>query len=422
MLRITSHRGRRSRITAMAVVSGTAGAVLVWSPGAFAAAGCTTTTPSIGQTIVCNAAGTESITVPDGADAMEVVVIGGGGGGGGSSAGRTGGAGGQGAFVGASLLLPGGTSVLDVKVGDGGDGQPTGGDGGDFSRLEAGGVLLAIAGGGGGGGFDDPTATGGDGSVGGNAAGGAGGNGVGATGGGGGANGSPGSGGTANDGTAGDPGRSYAAGGAGGPGDAGSGGDGGAGYGGGGGGGAQGGVGTTGGGGAGGSYVSDVYLVGSPFFMASVGPNGDGGSGGSGGGNGSAGAVGSITITFFIRSTPTPDSPTATAAPAMVLAFDLPEGVACNFDSVEASRGAWIELPTAGDCTITSRGGSEDPSLLGWATKEDFPVDIAERQVANNWGAYETFGDDGQLTGVFIPAGGYTAVTGDTNLYPIWSE
>lgn len=51
-----------------------------------------------------------------------------------------------------------------------------------------------------------------------------------------------------------------------------------------------------------------------------------------------------------------------------------------------------------------------------------FPSATAQRQVANGWGAYETFNDNGQLTGVFIPAGGYTAVTGDTNLYPIWSE
>jgi len=104
-----------------------------------------------------------------------------------------------------------------------------------------------------------------------------------------------------------------------------------------------------------------------------------------------------------------------------VLVFELPEGVACNFDSVEASLGSWIELPSAGDCTITPRAGDEDPSLLGWATQEDFPVEIAQRQVTNGWGAYETFNDDGQLTGVFIPAGGYTEVSNDTNLFPIWS-
>ena len=76
-------------------------------------------------------------------------------------------------------------------------------------------------------------------------------------------------------------------------------------------------------------------------------------------------------------------------------------------------------LPGAEVCTTSS---PNSPTLLGWGTDPNFPVDIAQRQVDNAWGAYETYGDDGQLTGVFIPAGGYTAVTNDTNLYPIWSE
>jgi hypothetical protein len=27
--------------------------------------------------------------------------------------------------------------------------------------------------------------------------------------------------------------------------------------------------------------------------------------------------------------------------------------------------------------------------ILGWATYEEFPVDIAQRQIDNGWGAYE---------------------------------
>jgi len=61
-------------------------------------------------------------------------------------------------------------------------------------------------------------------------------------------------------------------------------------------------------------------------------------------------------------------------------------------------------------------------NLLGWATFEGFPQDIADRQVANGWGAYETFDEDGNLTGVFIPAGGSTFISGATRLYPIWSN
>jgi hypothetical protein len=59
--------------------------------------------------------------------------------------------------------------------------------------------------------------------------------------------------------------------------------------------------------------------------------------------------------------------------------------------------------------------------LLGWATSPNFPVEIAKRQVDNGWGAYETFNADGQLTGVFIPAGGATFLSTSGNLFPIWS-
>lgn len=421
MLRVTSHRARRSRLTAMAVVSGTAGAVLVWSPGALAAAGCTTTTPSIGQTIMCNVAGTESITVPDGANAMEVVVIGGGGAGGAGASttlGNTGGDGGAGAQVTATMRLPDGASIVTVTVGEGGSTSIFGGDGGDFSGLAVGSSLLVLAGGGGGGAAFNANATGGSGGLGGSAAGGNGEDGGNATGGAGGANNEGGAGGAGND--DGIDGKSFIPdGGSGGFTEGGSAGNGGAGYGGGG----QGGSSANdnqGGGGAGGSYVNDLYQVGDPTYMPAVGPYGDGGAGGTGS-DGLAGASGAVSITFFIRSTPSPASTTAAAAPATVLVFALPKGMKCNFNSVEASLGSWIELPGASDCTIAPRDGGEEPSLLGWATSPDFPVEIAERQVANGWGAYETYGDDGQLTGVFIPAGGYTVLSNDTNLYPIWS-
>ena len=59
--------------------------------------------------------------------------------------------------------------------------------------------------------------------------------------------------------------------------------------------------------------------------------------------------------------------------------------------------------------------------MLGWATSPNFPVEIAKRQVDNGWGAYETFNADGQLTGVFIPAGGATFLSTSGNLFPIWS-
>jgi len=129
----------------------------------------------------------------------------------------------------------------------------------------------------------------------------------------------------------------------------------------------------------------------------------------------------SLTFTTYVTvnsgggSTSSP----ASAAPPIQLALRLPDGTACGA-SAPLPRGAWAQLPTASACT--SADAPSGSSLLGWATNADFPVDIAQRQVDNGWGAYETFNDDGQLTGVFIPAGGYTLVSNDTNLYPVFSS
>jgi len=399
--------------------------VFLWSPGAVAN-GCDTT-PSIGQTIVCDAVGTETIAVPTGANAIEVVVIGGGGGGGGELSGTFGGAGGSGASASGTLTLSQGTTLLNVKVGGGGAGQNSGGQGGDFSRLQTNsGVLLALAGGGGGGGFADPDATGGDGSSSQTGAGGDGGDsqkGKGATGGSGGSAGLGGAGGEAKDDddpTEGGRGSDYAddGEGAGGLGDGTSGGFGGDGYGGGGGGGS--GTSGRGGGGAGGSYVNTEFVIGSAVFATATGIPGSGGAGGTDGG-GESGQTGSVTITFIIIPTPSTASSAATPR-AISLDFTLPTGIECRFDSVEASLGSWIELPGASDCTITTRTTDTQPTLLGWATNADFPIDIAQRQIDNGWGAYETFNNDGQLTGVFIPAGGYTMLSSDINLHPIWAN
>lgn len=81
-----------------------------------------------------------------------------------------------------------------------------------------------------------------------------------------------------------------------------------------------------------------------------------------------------------------------------------------------------MTLPSADECTQTGPKANPSAKLLGWATDPNFPVAIAQRQVNNGWGAYETFNEDGQLTGVFIPAGGATFVSGSNNLYPIWSS
>ena len=134
--------------------------------------------------------------------------------------------------------------------------------------------------------------------------------------------------------------------------------------------------------------------------------------------------ISAVTLTFATYVTvPSPSNTGSDSQPTRTttLVLALPMGVQCTSSSLTAS-GPWIQLPSAGDCSVSGRVSDTNPLLLGWATSPDFPVDIAQRQVDNGWGAYETFNDNGQLTGVFIPAGGYTAVTGDTNLHPIWSE
>lgn len=413
----TFRRNNHNRSSAVIAAVCACFALVLWAPGASAAAGCDTVTPSIGQTISCTSAGTESITIPTGANRVIVRVVGGGGAGGGGYSTYVGGAGGAGAQVLAELGLPSGETTLNIKVGAGGSPANFGGRGGDFSRVVApnSGILLVIAGGGGGGGLANPAGTGAAGAAAGTAAGGSGGTGGSAGGGTGGVDGMGGVGGFAL--TAGFNGSTYAAGGAGGTGGGNVGGYGGGGYGGGGGGGSNGNT-DQGGGGAGGSYVNATYLVGTGTFA----PATSGGAGGAGSAaTGSAGGAGLIEITFILYVPPS-DSAESTLAPRTVsIRFALPTGVSCSFDAVAASTGAWMQLPGAQDCTMTTTANTQ-PTLLGWATDPEFPIDLAERQVTNGWGAYETFNNDGQLSAVFIPAGGYTVLTNDTNLYPIWSS
>jgi len=101
------------------------------------------------------------------------------------------------------------------------------------------------------------------------------------------------------------------------------------------------------------------------------------------------------------------------------LELQTPDGVTCSSKSLGGSLGSWITLPGSDDCSVTDE---PDKKVLGWATIEDFPVGIAQRQVNNDWGAYESFDDDGQMTAVFIPAGGTTFLSDSNALYPVIGE
>jgi len=109
------------------------------------------------------------------------------------------------------------------------------------------------------------------------------------------------------------------------------------------------------------------------------------------------------------------------AAPILELNLDPVEtDASCSVAGVSGTRGSWVALEAASDCTPPPT--NPDATLLGWATTPDFPVDIAQRQIDNGWGAYEIFNDNGQLTSVFIPAGGMTRLTASNNLYAIWGS
>jgi hypothetical protein len=118
--------------------------------------------------------------------------------------------------------------------------------------------------------------------------------------------------------------------------------------------------------------------------------------------------------------TPSRSETQAPAFRTIRIALGAPSGSACSSGSISGLAGTWAVLPTTSECRAPSTSAAA--SLLGWATTPEFPIAIAQRQVNNGWGAYETFNNDGQLTGVFIPAGGYTLLSNDTNLYPIWSS
>lgn len=341
-LPVTRRVRRVSAVLATTAAAGVVGSLVLAGP-AQAAAGCTTTTPTLDQLISCVTAGSETITIPVGANRVEVVVIGGGGGGGTSVGGATaaGGSGGSGASVSGTLIVvPGG--ALAVTVGAGGPGAQ-GGGGGQFSSLSAASTLLVVSGGGGGGGLGLTTA-GGDGGAGGasGAAGGGDGGDQGTSTTNGGSGGSGGVGGPSGSG-GGTQGADWSAGGGGGTGWGATSGYGGSGYGGGGGGGTWSGTYTANpGGGAGGSYANPSFLIGTAVFAPASGSAGQGGAGAALGSGvlGSAGTAGSITLIFRY-----------VADPAVAQAVLLP-----------AAQLQQIPMPASGSCSDI------DESTLDWGS------------------------------------------------------
>ena len=347
-LPVTRRVRRASATLATTAAAGVVGSLVLAGP-AQAAAGCTTTTPTLDQLISCVTAGSETITIPVGANRVEVVVIGGGGGGGGAGGGGVvGAAGGAGASVSGTLIVSS-SGAISVVVGAPGAGG-SGGIGGSYSSLSEGGALLVVAGGGGGGGFSGarPGGAGGVGALGGVAAGGDGADqGTSTTNGG--SGGSGGVGGAAGAGATGAlfQGKDWSAGGDGGVGDGTSAGYGGSGYGGGGGGGTHDGTpNAKPGGGAGGSYANPTLLIGAATYAPATGSAGQGGAGAplSSGANGSAGTAGSITL--ILRYVADSSIQAVLLPAAQLQQVPMPRTGSCS--DVDESRLDWGSTVTGG--------------------------------------------------------------------------
>jgi len=372
-------------------------------------------------------------TVPDGVTEIEVEVAGAGGGGTNNTTNDADNSGGDGALVSATVAATPGED-LTIGVGGGGTGRSDygGGGGGGGASIVTGTDLLVIAGGGGGAGVSgDGGDAGGTNGRGGN--GGPSGQAFGK----GGYNGTGGktnhwhptflfNGNDYDPGNPNDDGEGYGGAAVGGAGSTfqsyNQGGLGGAGYGGGA-AGTYGGVGYSRGGGAGGSTAQ-----GTTVDSLTITYSAEGGAGGFGN---QAGGNGWIVITWIVprRATQASGTPTENESPTVTIQLRMPTGMACSGLEQDPSN-AWVRLPTHAACSAQDTRSSEvstpspesSTTLLGWATTPDFPRDIAQRQVDKGWGTYELTDDDGNLSAIFIPAGGWAGAQTDINLHPIWSE
>ena len=99
-------------------------------------------------------------------------------------------------------------------------------------------------------------------------------------------------------------------------------------------------------------------------------------------------------------------------APRFTLSSSASDRGTC-WPTVSGVGGSWVQL-TAGGCTPPI-GRDQATTLLGWATDPAFPVARATYGVAV----------DEEIAGVrmiFIPVDGYTFLSGDNTLYPVWSS
>ena len=117
------------------------------------------------------------------------------------------------------------------------------------------------------------------------------------------------------------------------------------------------------------------------------------------------------------------DAPNSPAVP-LQLSLQMSAGLQCSMPGQvpgESTEGAWVRLPSASDCfESTFEGRDIGTRLLGWATTPAFPSDLALVHAQGSDTAMELRDNTGHITAVFIPAGGWVHMTGNTRLYPIW--
>ena len=166
---------------------------------------------------------------------------------------------------------------------------------------------------------------------------------------------------------------------------------------------------TSGGSGVGGSGLRADNGSGTVFATDGAANTGSGGGGGTKVSNDSgAGGSGVVIVRIGGAADPVPAE-----APAATWSLGLnADGGVCSESATVGAEGTWQQLPKATAC---SKAGV---TLLGWATSPAFPVGRAKEQVAKGWGAIDEVIEGVRM--IFIPAGGYTFITGENSLYAIW--
>jgi hypothetical protein len=104
-------------------------------------------------------------------------------------------------------------------------------------------------------------------------------------------------------------------------------------------------------------------------------------------------------------------SSAAAPVPTFTLTSNSTDRGTC-WPTVSGLSGTWVQLTAFGCAPPAGRGNA---TLLGWATSPDFPVNRARNQVAVD----EDFNG---VRMVFIPVNGYTLLSGDNTMYPIWGN